>query len=81
MLLVYLCTALVSHTAAPVARALSRAAERLASALDDAKATTLALAFGRIDRRTPRGERRAADRTWHNEFNIHYHQTDEGRGD
>jgi hypothetical protein len=52
----------VAALAAPVARALSRATKELAQALDDVSATTLAIAFGRIDRRTPSGERRRAMR-------------------
>jgi hypothetical protein len=74
MLLVYLVTALAAHIAAPVARALSRAAMRLALALDDARATTLALAFGRTDRRTPSGERRASWGSFFNEYHQHFHE-------
>jgi hypothetical protein len=45
-----------------VAAWLSRATKELASALDDLAVTTLAVAFGRQDRRMPSGERPTSDR-------------------
>jgi hypothetical protein len=41
---------------------LSRATKELALALDDLAITTLAVAFGRQDRRMPSGERPTSDR-------------------
>lgn len=73
MVWVWVCVALAAHTLHGIARALSRAAERLALALDDVRATTLSLASGRVDRRTPSGERRSYDGSFHNEYHQHYH--------
>lgn len=77
--LVYLGVAIVAHVAAPVAKALSRVLKALAEALDDARATTLSLAFGRHDRRVPSGERRGYWGSFHNEYHQHFHEASEGR--
>jgi len=74
MLIVYLCVALVSHVLHAVAKAVCKGAESACEALADCRATTLALAFGRTDRRTASAERRGSA-NWEN--HVHFHQHEE----